>query len=75
MRLLYLNNTDIESLIKQFEKDTKAIKTELLKLCWYMRGGLSYTEAHSLIEEEREIIGKIIEENLAATKESGLPFF
>lgn len=75
MRLLYLDGESIEKLIKEFERDTKAIKTELLKLCWYMRGGLDYSEAHCLVPEEREIISKIIEENLTTTKESGLPFF
>lgn len=75
MRLLYLNNESIEQFIKDLDKDTKAIKQELLKLCWYMRGGLSYVEAHCLIPEEREIISKIVDENLETTKESGLPFF
>jgi len=40
-----------------------------------MRGGLTYDQAHLLTPEEREFIGKIIEENLETTKESGLPFF
>lgn len=40
-----------------------------------MRGGVSYDEAHFLSYEDREIIGKIIKENLNTTKESGLPFF
>ena len=40
-----------------------------------MRGGLTYTEAMELGKEEREIISKIVEDNLEATKKSGLPFF
>lgn len=75
MRLLYLGNESIEALVKQFDRDIKAIKSELLKLCWYMRGGLSFTEAHFLTPDEREWIGKIIEENLETTKKTGLPFF
>lgn len=75
MRLLYLDIESIEKLIEEFDRDIKAIKTELLKLCWFMRGGLSYNEAHNLTNEEREWIGKIIEENLSTTKETGLPFF
>lgn len=75
MRLLYLDSDSIERLIKELDNDTKAIKSELLKLCWYMRGGLSFSEAHNLILEDREIISKIIEENLETTKTSGLPFF
>lgn len=75
MRLLYLNREEIEKMLKDFEKDTKAIKTELLKICWYMRGGLSYNEALGLSIDEREICSEIIKENLQTTKESGLPFF
>lgn len=61
--------------VRNFENQQKEIKHELLKICWYMRGGVSYDEAHFLSYEDREIIGKIIKENLNTTKESGLPFF
>ncbi len=40
-----------------------------------MRGGVTLEEAYSLSYEDKEIIGKIIKENLNTTKESGLPFF
>ncbi len=72
---MYLTKQEIESFISQFDKDTKAIKIELLKLCWYMRGGLNYGDAHLLTPEERLYINNIIEENLQTTKETGLPFF
>ena len=65
----------IERLVKEFEKDAKAIKSELLKLCWFMRGSLSLTEAHLLTGEERDLIGKLITENLETTKSTQLPFF
>ena len=72
---MYLDRDQIESLILEFEKDTKAIKQELLKLCWYMRGGLSYNDSFLLTIEDKELITKLIEENLKITKDSGLPFF
>ena len=40
-----------------------------------MRGALSVDEAYQLAAEDREIISKIIKENLETTKKSGLPFF
>ena len=40
-----------------------------------MRGGVTLDEAYQLSYEDREIITKIIKENLNVTKESGLPFF
>lgn len=57
------------------EIEIKAIKDELFRYCWYMRGGLSFSEAYELSHEDREILSKIIADNLDTTKESGLPFF
>jgi len=72
---LYLDFERIEKLVKQYETDTKAIKEELLRMCWFMRGSLSYSESLLMDHEDREIIAKIIESNLETTKESGLNFF
>jgi hypothetical protein len=72
---LNLDLEGINNLIREYEKDTKALKEELFRLCWYMRGGLSFTESFLLSFEDREIISKIIEENLETTKNSQLPFF
>jgi hypothetical protein len=72
---LYLDNTGIDRVVKEYEKDTKALREELFKLCWYMRGGISISEAFMLTMDDRIIIGELIEENLKMTKDSGLPFF
>ena len=40
-----------------------------------MRGGLSYDESMYLGRQEREIISKLIEDNLETTKKSGMPFY
>ena len=70
-----LDTDAIIALLEGYDKESKALKHEALKFCWYMRGGLTYTEAMELSKQEREIIAKIIEDNLEATKKSGLPFF
>ena len=57
------------------EREAKAIKSELMKLCWYMRGGLTYTEAMNLSITERLIVSDLIKENLETTKKTQLPFF
>ena len=57
------------------DKEVKSIKEDLLKMCWFMRGGLTYEEALNLSLQEREIIGGIIKENLETTKKTGLPYF
>jgi hypothetical protein len=72
---LILNYEDSVSLIEQQERESKAIKEELLRICWYMRGGISYDDASLLSQQERGIIDKIIKDNMETTKKSGLPFF
>ena len=59
----------------RLEAQSKAMKEEALRLCWYMRGGLGYDEAMMLSLEERKIIGKIVKDNLETAKKSGMPFF
>ena len=61
--------------VRNFENQQKELKHDLFKVCWYMRGGITLEEAYNLCAEDKEIIGKIIKENLNTTKESGLPFF
>ena len=70
-----LDNDAIVELIESYDNESRAIKEEALKMTWFMRGGLSYSEAMMLGFPEREIISKIIKKNMETTKESGLPFF
>jgi hypothetical protein len=75
MRLLSLSLEEINQLAQEMERETKAIKEELFRICWFMRGGVTITEAYELDQSDREVIGKIIENNLETTKETGIPFF
>jgi hypothetical protein len=61
--------------VKVLENQVKNLKSELLQVCWYMRGSVSYEEAHYMCWEEREMVSKIIKENLETTKKTNLPFF
>ena len=75
------NSEQIEALIKlgshlkEFDSQTKNLKMELMKICWYMRGGVTYDEANTMSPQEREIIGKLVKENMETTKKTGQPFF
>lgn len=40
-----------------------------------MRGSIGLNEAYQLTQEDREILSKIVEENLEMTQKTGLPFF
>lgn len=57
------------------DSETQGIRQELLKMCWYMRGGLTYEEAVQLGAQERQLISKLIADNLETTKNTGMPFF
>lgn len=75
MRLLGLSDEEIVEELDRFEKDSKAYRDEALRICWYMRGSISYDDAMLLTVTDREIIGKIIKDNMETTQKSGLPFF
>jgi hypothetical protein len=57
------------------DKEVRALKENALRMCWYMRGGLSYDDSMLLSETERRLINELIKENLETTKKSKLPFF
>jgi len=61
--------------IDQLEAEARALKTEGLRISWYMRGGVSYDDAMALSPNERKDIATIIEANMETTKKTGMPFF
>ena len=61
--------------LKDMENGAKGIKLDLMKICWYMRGGVTYDEATALSPQERELIGELVKDNLETTKKPGQPFF
>lgn len=65
----------MEAYFDRLEAQSKALKEEALRLCWYMRGGLNYEESMMLSLDERKLIGKIVKDNLETAKKSGMPFF
>jgi hypothetical protein len=62
-------------MVDQMEKESNSIRQEALQMTWYMRGGINYDQALQLSVTERQLISKLIKENLETTKKSGLPFF
>jgi hypothetical protein len=62
-------------MVDAMEKETRDIRLDVLKLCWYMRGGVTYEEAMQMSQQERGIINDIVKSNMETTKKSGLPFF
>jgi len=69
---------DLEEILRYvdgLDKESKELKEDLLKICWYMRGGVSVDDAFSMSFEERVLVGNIIKENLETSKKTGMPFF
>ena len=62
-------------MVDGMEKETHDIRLDVMKLCWYMRGGVTYDEAMQMSQAERGLINDIVKDNLETTKKSGLPFF
>lgn len=65
----------IADLIDQLESETKALRSEILEMCWHMRGSLSFDEGMQLSYSDREAIAKIIKSHMETTQKSGLPYF
>jgi hypothetical protein len=57
------------------DSEIKNLKHELLKICWYMRGGVSYQESLNMSVDERKIVGNIVKDNLETTKKTNRDFF
>jgi len=72
---LTLTPEEILGLVKSYENEIKNIKDELLRICWYMRGGISYNDSMDLTMEDRRLVTKIVQDNLDTAKKSGMPFF
>lgn len=70
-----MSNEEIIEMLNTFDKESKALKKDLLTICWYMRGSISYDDAVMLSYDDRVIINKIIESNLETAEKSGMPFF
>ena len=70
-----LSNDQIIEEIDNMEKEAKALKDDVLRICWYMRGSISYNDGMLLSQSDKDIINKIIKDNLDTTQKSGMPFF
>lgn len=73
--LLTKDDSGIIAYLKDLENEGKNLKLDLFKICWFMRGGVSYKESLTLSPDERLIISDLIKENLETTKKTGRDFF
>lgn len=70
-----MSNDQIVEELRRLDKNCDAIKDELIRLTWWMRGGISYNDAMLLSPKDKEIIVALVKENMEASKKSGTPIF
>jgi hypothetical protein len=62
-------------MVKGLDNDVAALKSDIFRMCWYMRGGITLDDAFALGYDDRVIISEIIKDNLETTKKTGMAFF
>jgi len=67
--------SDIIKLTTDMENEVKNFKSELTKIAWFMRGGVTLDELYGSSPEDREVMTKVIKDNLDTAKKTGQPFF
>jgi DNA polymerase III delta subunit len=75
MTLLRLDHEAAQKFFERYEEDTNKIKKSALQLSWYMRGGATYEDVLNMSSSDRDLISKLIDDNLETTKKTQLPFF
>ena len=70
-----LNNEQVVDMLESYDKESKALKKSLLKLCWGMRGSIRLDEIYQLSYQDRDLINQLIKEHIEVTNETGLPYF
>ena len=66
---------EIEAEVTKLENESKAIRKNIYKMAWFMRGSVNVEQLFSMDIADQELLADLIKENLETTKESGLPFF
>ena len=74
-RLIRLSASEIPEYLVGLDEQVAEFKRELVRISWYMRGGVTMQELlHIYSHDDRESMYAIIKDNLETTKESGMPF-
>jgi hypothetical protein len=67
--------SEIPKYLVGLDEQVEEFKRELVRISWYMRGGVTLQELlHVYSFDDRESMYAIIKDNLETTKESGMPF-
>jgi len=73
LKLISMSAQEIIDEISKMSAENDKLTDDILKMIWYMRGSISYSEAYNLTVYERKSISNIIKENIETSKKSGFP--
>jgi hypothetical protein len=63
----------LDEFLGDFERESKALRKEIVEIMWYMRGSLSRNEAWALSPAERDEYAAYIGERLKIVEKTKLP--
>lgn len=64
---------DIQKKSDNFEKELDMFHKNMLRLCWYMRGGVTIEQMYDMPPAHLEHINSIVEDNFEMSKKAGMP--
>jgi hypothetical protein len=70
-----MDNEEIIQELEKLDKESQSIKNELIRITWWMRGGVTYEQAYQLGFKERQMINSLIKDNIETSKKTGVPIF
>jgi hypothetical protein len=72
--LIGLTASQVEEYLVRLEKEAKDFKTELVRLSWYMRGGVTVDQLlHQYSHDDRSAMYTVVKENIELSKETNMP--
>lgn len=71
MRLLNASPEEVQEILLELRKESKALVEEIGNICWFMKG-LGWDEAWNLTYGERKVLGDVIKENLERMGKAGM---
>lgn len=66
---------EIQAEVKKLDDESKALKQELFKMAWFMRGAVTLEQAYQLDLMDRDLLGGVIKENLETAAQTGVHVF
>lgn len=64
---------DIKEFTERYEKQVDKTHKEMIKLTWFMRGGVTLSEIYEMPVSHIEYINDTIKDNFEMSKKSGTP--